>query len=275
MRYEYEVKEISKDEAFNMVKKYHYSNTLPKINKHFLGFFLRDRLVGVITLGWGTRPLHTIKRIFPSLTTENYYEIGRMCMVEEMPKNSESQMLSLCCKWLKQNQPQIKILFTWADGMIGKPGYVYQASGFIYAGYSGGEMYMKDGLKIHVRQMKAFLAPNDKRITVRPTLEQMKEFNIKHYKGKQYRYIRFLCGKIEKRRLIKECLLDLSEPHPKDDDLSWTVRDEKGKWVNCDRPDYKTDINCVEAKKEVDHLQIEVFNGDYVSNSIFKGGNDG
>lgn len=243
MKYDFKIKEINKKDALNMIKKYHYSNTLPKINKHFLGFYLKDKLVGVITLGYGTRPLHTIKRIFPSLSTKDYYEIGRMCMTEEMPRNSESQMISLCCKWIKENEPEIKILFTWADGMVGKPGYVYQASGFIYAGYSPGEMYMKDGIKIHVRQMKAFLAPGDKRITVRPTFEQMKEFNILHFKGKQYRYLRFLCGKFEKRRLLKECQINLSEKNPKDNNLSWKVKNEYGKWVECDKPPYKTDID--------------------------------
>jgi len=70
MKYDFAIKEISKQTALKMVQKYHYSNTLPKINKHFLGFYLENELVGVITLGWGTRPLHTIKRIFPSLSTE-------------------------------------------------------------------------------------------------------------------------------------------------------------------------------------------------------------
>ena len=57
--------------------------------------------------------------------------------------------------------------------MVGKVGCVYQASNFIYAGYSEGEMYMKDGVKIHVRQMKSFLVADgqrDSRITVRPTV---------------------------------------------------------------------------------------------------------
>lgn len=246
MKYEFSIQEISKDKALEMIKKYHYSNTLPKINKHFLGFYLKDELVGIITLGYGTRPLHTIQRIFPSLETKDYYEIGRMCMTEEMPRNSESQMLSLCTKWIKQNEPQIKILFTWADGMIGKPGYVYQASGFIYAGYSGGEMYIKDGVKIHVRQTKALFSKDkdDKRITVRPTLEQMREFNIQHFKGKQYRYLKFLCGKIEKKKLLKECQIDLSLPNPKDDDLSWTIKDlTTGKWVESKKPPYQTDFD--------------------------------
>jgi hypothetical protein len=164
-----------------------------------------------------------------------------------MPKNSESQMISQLIKWIKLNLPNIKILFTWADGMVGKPGYVYQASNFIYAGYSGGEMYMKDGVKIHVRQMKSILVPEgqkDERITVRPTLEQMRQYNIQHYKGKQYRYLYFLCDKKEKKRLLDECLIDLSLPNPKEDDLSWTMRDlETGKWISTNKPLYTTDID--------------------------------
>lgn len=247
MKYRFDIKEISKDEALKMIKKYHYSNTLPKINKYFVGFYLDGELAGVVTLGWGTRPKHTIQRIFPSLDTKDYLEIGRMCMTEEMPKNSESQMISQLVKWIKVNLPELKILFTWADGMLGKCGYVYQASNFIYAGYSGGEMYMKDGVKIHVRQMKSILIPEgvkDERITVRPTLAQMKQFNIQHFKGKQYRYLMFLCDKAETARLKNECLIDLSLPHPKDDDLSWTVKNtDTGKWEESKMPPYTTDID--------------------------------
>ena len=58
--YRFNIKEISKEDALRMIRKYHYSNTLPKINKYFLGFFLDKELVGVVTLGWGTRPRHTI-----------------------------------------------------------------------------------------------------------------------------------------------------------------------------------------------------------------------
>ena len=134
----YQVKEISHDDALLMIQTYHYSNTLPKINKHFLGFYENNELVGVITLGWGTRPKHTIQKIFPELDTKDYYEIGRMAMTESMPRNSESKMIADCIKWIKANEPNVKILFTFADGMLGKVGYVYQASGFIYIGYSGG-----------------------------------------------------------------------------------------------------------------------------------------
>lgn len=33
-------------------------------------------------------------------------------------------MLKVVIKWIKQNT-DIKVLFTWADGMLGKCGYVY------------------------------------------------------------------------------------------------------------------------------------------------------
>ena len=43
--FKFDIKEISKDDALKMIQKYHYSNTLPKINKYFLGFYLDEELV--------------------------------------------------------------------------------------------------------------------------------------------------------------------------------------------------------------------------------------
>lgn len=244
MRFKYTIKEITKTAALDMVKAYHYSNALPSVNKHFIGFYLGDDLVGVVTLGWGTRPLHTIRRLFPSLESKDYYEIGRMCMTEEMPRNSESQMLSQLVHWVKENCPQVKVLFTWADGMMGKPGYVYQASNFLYAGYILTDFYLKDGVKIHPRQTrKLFGLKDDPRLSVRPTIEQMQEYGIEHYKGKQFRYVTFLCSKVEKKKLIKECTVELSTNYPKGDSLSWRRQVGPGVWVDSDKPAYKTDFS--------------------------------
>ena len=246
MKYTFIVKETDKATALAMIRRWHYSNTLPKLNKYFLGFYLEDNLVGLITLGWGTRPRHTIQNIFPSLDTKDYLEIGRMCMRDDMPRNSESQMISACITWIKENLPEVKVLFTWADGMLGKVGYVYQACSFLYAGYYLTDMYMKDGVKIHPRQMKSFLIPKgvvDPRITVRPTFEQQKKFNIQHFKGKQYKYLTFLCSKTEKHRLLRESLVALTRNYPKEDDLFWKTQNDEGKWVVSARPPYTTDVD--------------------------------
>lgn len=244
MKYTYTIKEISKQLALDMVKKYHYSNALPSVNKYFIGFYLEDKLVGVVTLGWGTRPLHTIRRLFPSLETKDYYEIGRMCMTEDMPRNSESQMLSQLAKWVKQNCPDVKVLFTWADGMLGKPGYVYQASNFLYAGHIVTDFYLKDGVKIHPRQTrKLFGLKDDTRLSVRPTVEQMQAYGIEHYKGKQFRYVLFLCSKVEKKRLMRECTAPLGTEYPKDDSLGWRKQLGPGSWIDSDMPAYQTDFS--------------------------------
>lgn len=243
MKYNFEIKEISKEQTLEMVKKYHYSNILPQLNKVFVGFYLEDELVGVVTLGWGTRPLHTIQKLFPTLTTADYFEIGRMCMTEDMPRNSESQMLSQLVKWLRSNYPEVKILFTWADGMLGKVGYVYQASNFYYAGYSEGEFYLMNGVKVHPRQTRAlFGSEGDRRKTARPTKEQMEAYNIKHYKGKQFRYIYFLGDKKETKKLMEESLVSIDKDYPKECDLMWKVWTAPRKFIKCDAPEYKTDI---------------------------------
>ena len=245
MKNDYEVKEISKEAALDMVQKYHYSNTLPKLNRHFIGFYLNDELVGIVTLGWGTRPVHTIKKIFPSLETKDYYEIGRMCMLEEMPRNSESQMISKLIRWIKTNEPDIKVLFTWADGIMGKPGYVYQACSFLYGGYATSDIYLKDGVKIHPRQTRSLFIKdeNDVRKTIRPTYEQMQENNMIHIRGRQFKYLTFLCSKVEKKHLLKECLIELNRNYPKEKDLKWEMQTGKGKWEQCDKPYYKTDFD--------------------------------
>lgn len=246
----YDIKLVDKNVALDMIKKYHYSNTLPKLNKYFVGFYLNNELVGLVTLGWGTRPKHTIQKLFPNLDTKDYFEIGRMCMTEEMPKNSESQMLSQLVKWMKINMPQIKILFTWADGMLGKAGYVYQAANFLYAGCITTDIYIKDGVKIHPRQTKAIFSPNDKRVTVRPTLEQLNEYGIEHYKGKQLKYVLFLCNKRERKELLRHCAVELSKNYPKEKDLVWKKKDEHGKWKKCSMPPYSTDISISNDEKD-------------------------
>ena len=54
----------------------------------------------------------------------------------------------------------------------------------------------------------------------------------------------FLCDKKEEQKLRSECLIDLTLPNPKDDDLEWTIKDvETGKWVKTNKPPYITDIS--------------------------------
>ena len=102
------IKEISKGEFLKMVYDYHYSIVMPRHTKYYLGCFLDDKLVGGISLGWGTQPKNTITKLFPTLDTKDYFEIGKMVMLDEMPKNSESQMLSEMIKYIKICKSKMK-----------------------------------------------------------------------------------------------------------------------------------------------------------------------
>jgi len=138
------IKPTDKDLSTSFIQSRHYSPVMPRITKYWLGAYCDEDLVGLLTLGWGTRPRHTIQKIFPTLDTSDYYEIGKLCMDDSMPHNSESHMLSKVVKWMKLNTPHARYLFTWSDGLVGKPGYVYQSSNFLYGGFIWTDTYVSE-----------------------------------------------------------------------------------------------------------------------------------
>ena len=218
-----ELKKIHKVIAKEFIAERHYSAVMPRLTKHFLGCFENDELVGVITFGWGTRPKHTIQALFPELDTKDYFEIGKMCMDDAMPRNSESQMLSLSVKWLKENT-DIKYLFTWADGLVGKPGYVYQAANFLYGGYSITDTYVTEkGEKVHPRTIQGIL-PNEDGLKYghRPNFEQLRDLKLSRVKGKQFRYIYPMYKKY--RKYLKKSTVEWNLNYPKHSDLEWTIK---------------------------------------------------
>ena len=236
-----ELRPIKKSLSEEIVKRIHQSNTLPKTTKYALGVYIDDVLEGTITLGYGTRPKHTIKKMFPSLDTKDYLEIGRMCINNDFKTNTESQMLSKTMKWVKRNLPHIKLIFTWANGLLGKIGTVYQASNFLYGGYIITECYVIDGYQLHPRGFKQLYHPNDPRKTVKPNAEEKKKYGITHIKGKQFRYVYFTCGYSERNRLVQESEFEWNTNYPRLEDCSWRKWVGRWKWVDCEKPVIKSD----------------------------------
>ena len=213
----------NKNEVVDYISKRHYSPIMPRLTKHYLGCYVDDELVGGLTFGWGTRPKHTIQKMFPELDTKDYFEIGKMAMCDSMLRNSESQMLKLAIKWLKENT-DIKYLFTWADGMVGKPGYVYQASNFLYGGYNLTDTYVTEwGERVHPRTMQGRMPKKEGlKMGPRPTPEQLKEMKISRVKGKQFKYIYPMSKKW--RRYLKKSTTEWTLNYPKDKDLLWRIK---------------------------------------------------
>ena len=252
-----QIKPIEKILALELILNNHYSRIMPKLTKHFLGGFVDGKLIGALTLGWGTRPSHTIKKLFPSLDTKDYFEIGRMAMLEEMPRNTESAFLRRIEEWIKINEPSVKVLFTWADGILGKPGTVYAASNFLYGGFIVTDLYVTEkGEKVHPRTSQGLTDKGDKVCGHRPTKELLKEKNWNHYKGKQFRYVRFLCNKIEKRKLLTESLVSWTINYPKVADLEWQIQDlETAEWRPVDKINYDSTVVTKANKTAVDNAR--------------------
>ncbi len=228
------LEEIPFEVAAEFVLQHHYSKVMPKQTKLVLGAH-KDKggpLVGVITFGWGVRPQDTLRALFPSLDTgpgfaKQYLEIGKMCVHNSEPKNTESRLLSLAAKYIKKHRPEVKLIFTWADALWGKPGYVYQAANYYYGGFIWTDVYTdKDGVRLHPRQLPKYVETmltkaghnadeirNLRRTewkavngigVCRPSKEQLVKYGLKHVFGMQFRYVFFLCDREEEQKLLAD-----------------------------------------------------------------------
>lgn len=231
---------VSVEDTKELITRYHYSKIMPRHTRHRLGLFRDDLLVGVVTFGWGVRPLHTIRKLFPSLTTVDYYEIGKLCVADEEPRNTESQFLSLAIKWLRGREPRLRVLYTWADGFWGKPGYVYQAANFLYGGFIWTDRYIDaDGRLVHPLGSKTrgrnMCVARERR--TRPSIVEQAQMGWHHYWGKQFRYVYFLCPRHERRGLLAESTVSWTRQYPKTTDLEWKLA-AQGSKVSCEAPSF-------------------------------------
>jgi len=263
MKYNFVLQEVNKFDAVEFVKTHHYSPVMPRLTKHFLGCFLDDKMVGVITLGWGTQPLQTIRKLFPDLVTKHYFEIGKMCMHPDMPRNSESQMLSATIAWIKTHYPDKYFLYTWADGIVGKAGYVYQSANFRYGGFIWTDVYISSrGEKIHPRSSKELCRENavfsGKKKIFWLTYDFMKTKRIRRVKGKQFRYI-YPLNKTAKK-MLRGSTVDWVIKYPKDIDLEWKQQTDSG-YKKVSKPKFNMQV-VVHNKKNIE-INKKKFNNDF------------
>lgn len=262
-----EIKQISQSVAEYFIKKYHYSKILPKLTKYYLGYFIDDNLVGVLTLGWGTQPLQTIRKIFYNhkLSTNDYLEIGKMCFLPQMNSNKSfgSQTLSQTFNWVKQNTNCL-FIYTMADGIMGKCGYVYQAASMTYLGSFKTQVYMdlQTNEKIHPRSAKILLKENAKLLGVEKvcwlTEDFCKQKGIAKISGLMFRYIKPLNKKAKK--ILDQYDEYKNLTYPKDKDLIFEQRIEQGKFARISKPNFDMNIQKYNVQKgKQKPIQLDLF----------------
>jgi hypothetical protein len=129
-----------------MVKKYHYSHKSTK--NRFLSFTVNENK-GFLQLGYGIRP-HLKTKIYKKITPDNFCEFDRMWLSDDLPKFSESQVISLLMKFLKIVYPEIIYVITYADGSVGNVGTIYKATNAFQVGKVHVDFYqLPNGERIH------------------------------------------------------------------------------------------------------------------------------
>lgn len=263
-----EIKVIEENRAKNFILKYHYSKILPKLTKYYLGIFNNKQLMGVITLGWGTQPLGTIRKIFykDNLKTNDYLEIGKMCFSPNCNNNKQfgTQTMSLLTKWVKNNT-QTLFLYTMADGIMGKCGYVYQASSMVYLGAFETQVYYDEVTqeKMHPRSIKPLLQENAKKVGKDHlcwlTQDFCEEKNISKIVGLMFRYITPLNKKAKK--ILNQYDEYKNLPYPKNKDLVFKKRIDKNTYVSIPQPIFNMNIQNYnhQHNKLTEYEQIDLF----------------
>lgn len=243
------VQKIDPKAAVLFVHTYHYSKVLPRLNRHYLGIYEDGELSGVVLLSHGTQPLQTIRKIFPAhdLTTVSYLEIGKMCFSPEKNHTGYfgSLALSALIQWTRENTGCL-FLYTLADGIMGKCGYVYQAANFRYLGHFKTSVYRDSatGEKIHPRSAGKLLAEN-------ATLEGVAKKNwlthefcaakgIEKIDGRMFRYIYPLTK--EAKEILNSYPQYQSIPYPKDQDLYFAVRTGQREYRQIPPPRFDREI---------------------------------
>lgn len=230
------------DDVLPFIMEYHYSETMPVVTKEVLVAVEKGDVVGVMTLGWGMYPNHTVKKLFPSVNKDQYREIGRMCFHPEMGEGFGSRYIAAVKKWVKKNMPGVKVIFTWADGAYGKPGIVYQASSFLYGGFIWTYRYVsEDGRIIHPSATREWCEEESKLrgktvYWLSPALQREKKVRL--CRVKQFRYVCFVCGAREKNCLMRESTVEWNQEYPKYEDLEWRVQVKKGEYVSRKKLDF-------------------------------------
>jgi hypothetical protein len=197
--------------------KWHYSKIFPPHCLVTLGYRDEEGLAGVALWGWGVRPRHTIQKLFPSLGTGDYYDLNRLSLRDDCIKNSESWFLSQCADWMKKNHAERKVLISWADGIRGKPGYIYQAAGWLYGGFITTEIYLTEqGEPVHPRLLITRYGSRSKAVT--------QKLGLKKVWGRQFMYVKFICGHAERKKLLRESPKKWTQDYPKHADLVWKIQ---------------------------------------------------
>lgn len=204
-REDYEIKTLSYQEAMTVVVEKHYLHRKCPVSRAYGLFKISSgECVGVVT--YGVSPSSTLlKGICGPEEAKNVYELNRLWVSDEVPKNGESFLIANTMCLLDR-----EIVVSFADTSQGHLGVVYQASNFIYTGLSS--KFKDPKVKGKENMHHATYAHG---MTNAQVIEKFGEENVVFVeRPRKHRYIYFNCDKRKKKELLSKLRYKITE-YPK------------------------------------------------------------
>jgi len=195
---DWNVKEIKRDLAYEIIRKNHYSKKGDSIahNKINLGVFIKGELLGVLQYGYAMNPA-SCDSVVEGTKIDQYLELNRMWLSDKAERNSESKALSYSFRYIRSRHKKIKWIQSFADERCGGLGIVYQASNFNYYGLHVSTFWEIDGEVYHNS-----ILTNGKR-KAKAKLENKLKY-AKKMELRQFRYLFFIDKRWEKKCFLKK-----------------------------------------------------------------------
>ena len=102
----------------------HYLSKRPAIVLLAMQISKGDKPIGCIVY---SAPPRQIETRYQGVT----WELARLYLLDEIPRNAESWAISQSIKWIKKNQPDVQYLVSYADPSAGHSGCIYLAANWL------------------------------------------------------------------------------------------------------------------------------------------------
>lgn len=212
----YEISEISKDKAQQMIVREHYLHRKAPCSQAF-GLIDRETkdIKGVIM--YGTPSSASLRKgICGEKHKDNVIELTRLWISDDVGKNAESYLIGNTLKKVSK-----EIIVSYAEDKQGHIGTVYQATNWIYTGMSAKHLDWKVKGMEHIHSTTLF----DKYKTVENIKSTFGDMAYKEERPRKYRYVYFNCSKGRKKYLMKALRYKVLE-YPKKEKESFTNTEE-------------------------------------------------
>lgn len=183
----YFIKEIPYKEAMELVVKNHYLHRKCPCSHAYGLFDASSQIKGVVV--YGVSCSSTLLKGICGEEMHNVYELNRLWVSDDVPRNGESYLIGNTIKMLDK-----QIIVSFADTSKGHIGYVYQATNFIYCGLSA--KFKDPKVRGYENMHHATYAHG---MTMKQVIEKYGAENVYYVdRPRKHRYIYFNCDKKRK-----------------------------------------------------------------------------